>query len=97
VELGNLLVPPLPLELEDNAAIPQRLRESSDGRDGLGAPRRKFPRLKIVTDTPDYVGGVAGVAAVQHAPHLFVVASEGVGLVNNERRTILRDVTVDSG
>jgi hypothetical protein len=62
----------------DQAAISQRVGQPADERHRLGRPGREAARLVVVADRAHHVGRVAGVAAIEDAAQLFLVAQEAV-------------------
>ena len=73
----------------DQAAIGKGVRQPADERHRLGRPGREAARLVVVADRAHHVGRVAGVAAVEDAAQLFLVAQVGAPAPPRRVRTRL--------
>src|SRR5258706_529575 len=58
----------LALELKNDSATHQRIRQIPDGREGDQAPRPELARLVVIARGAEDVGGPARVSGVQQCP-----------------------------
>src|SRR6516165_8375455 len=84
----------LALQGYDNCPVLKRVGELADSSDGLWRPGREalWLILAVDLDIADDMRGRLGVARIEDAAHLFVVAQESVGFINEQSRTSLLDI-----
>ena len=69
-----------PLQIDDHAAVVQRIGQRPDQRDGDRPIGRKRADLIVIAYGPKH--SVALAIAVEDAPQSFVVVQERVGFIN---------------
>ena len=92
----NLFGRELPAHLDDHAAILDRVRQPSDGRNDLGAPCAECLGFVVVTHAANYKGGRPRMPGVDQASQLVIVCHEGVRLINDQRRSPFLDTSEKS-
>src|SRR5262249_3960119 len=87
----------LALQSYDNCPVLERVGKLADSRNSLRRPGREalWFMLAIDLDIADDMRGRLGVARIEDAAHLFVVAQESVGFINEQSRTSLLDIAKD--
>src|SRR5262249_32522461 len=76
----------LALQSYDNCPVLERVGKLADSRNSLRRPGREalWFMLAIDLDIADDMRGRLGVARIEDAAHLFVVAQESVGFINEQ-------------
>lgn len=84
----------LSAHLDLDRPVGESVTKLADQRDGDRCERLEGSRFEIVSGNPQHFPS-ASVTAVQNSAQFMLVAEEGVGLINQQRRLILIDAAED--
>ena len=81
-EAVHLFMGQLPPQGQDYGPIHQGVGQVADPGQGLGTPGGELGRGETVANSPDHIGALPGMAAVEQPAQLLVVFDEGVSFVD---------------